>query len=184
MRSFRCFDPDAKALAKLASNLRGQPGLEVELCTSIDDALRGAEIITTATAAKRRQTLLTSANVPAGAHINAIGGDCPGKTELDSELIQRARVFVEYEPQTRIEGEIQQLNGDGDVNELWRLIAGDVPGRTHDGQITLFDSVGFALEDFSTLRYVRQLAISLGVGHYLPLIPEAADPKNLFAALT
>ena len=54
-------------------------------------------------------TILTEAMVGPGVHINAIGGDCPGKTELSPLILQRSDVFVEYAPQTRIEGEIQQM---------------------------------------------------------------------------
>lgn len=93
--------------------------------------------------------------VGAGVHINAIGGDCPGKTELHRDILLRAETFVEYPPQTRIEGEIQQMDPDYPVTELWKVINGQVRGRLDDRQITLFDSVGFAIEDFSALRYIR-----------------------------
>jgi ornithine cyclodeaminase len=180
----RCFDPDSGAMAKLARNLGEATGLHVELCPSMDDALEGADIITTATAAKTRQALLTPRNVRGGVHINAIGGDCPGKTELAPDLLRRARVFVEYEPQTRIEGEIQNLDGGCDVQELWPVVAGIVPGRLGDDEITLFDSVGFAVEDFSALRYVHELTMSLGIGREVAFVPRIVDPKDLFSALS
>jgi ornithine cyclodeaminase len=179
----RCFDTDSHASRKLIGNLQPFPDLEVEACASLEEAVRGADIITTATASKARQALLTLHNVPSGAHINAIGGDCPGKTELAPELLRQARVFVEYEPQTRIEGEMQNLEHAAEVHELWRAVAGTVAARTAHDQITIFDSVGFAVEDFSTLRYVHRLATTLGIGTELPLIPKVANPKNLFAAL-
>ena len=93
--------------------------------------------------------------VGAGVHINAVGGDCPGKTELHRDILLRSDIFVEFPAQTRIEGEIQQLAADHPVTELWQVIAGQATGRTGERQITLFDSVGFAIEDFSALRYVR-----------------------------
>lgn len=180
----RCFDPDPAAMEKLSRNMRGISGVHVERCGSLEEALQRADIITTATAVKRRQTLLSKHNVRAGTHINAIGGDCPGKTELAPDLLRSARVFVEYEPQTRIEGEIQNVDHTFEVHELWKVITGVVEGRTERSQITVFDSVGFSLEDFSTLRYVRELAQRLGIGHKLSLIPAVRDPKDLFAALT
>jgi ornithine cyclodeaminase len=67
--------------------------------------------------------------VGAGVHINAIGGDCPGKTEIAPAILHRSDIFVEYPPQTRIEGEIQQLAPDHPVTELWQVIAGRAPGR-------------------------------------------------------
>ena len=113
-------------------------------------------------------------------HINGIGGDCPGKTELHSEVLRAGKIFVEYEPQTRVEGDIQQLPEDHPVHDLWRVIAGEVIGRDNDEQITIFDSVGFALEDFSALTYVHRLATELNEGIEIELVPTLNDPKNLF----
>ena len=86
------------------------------------EAVEGAEIITTVTADKQYATILTDNMVGAGVHINAVGGDCPGKTELHRDILLRSDIFVEYPPQTRIEGEIQQLDRrpSGD-----RALAGD-----------------------------------------------------------
>ena len=63
--------------------------------------------------------------VGAGVHINAIGGDCPGKTELHKDILLRSDIFVEYPAQTRIEGEIQQLPEEYPVTELWQVIRGE-----------------------------------------------------------
>jgi ornithine cyclodeaminase len=76
------------------------------------------------TADKQNATILTDNMVGPGVHINAVGGDCPGKTELHADILKRAGIFVEYPPQTRIEGEIQQLAADYPVTELWQVIAG------------------------------------------------------------
>ena len=73
----------------------------------------------------------------------------------------RGAVFVEYEPQSRIEGDLQQMPADFAVTELWRVLAGERSGRRRRPQITVFDSVGFALEDFSALRYLRDAAARL-----------------------
>ncbi|RWO57613.1 MAG: ornithine cyclodeaminase, partial [Mesorhizobium sp.] len=108
-------------------------------------------------------TILTDNMVGSGVHINAVGGDCPGKTELHRDILLRSDIFVEYPPQTRIEGEIQQLASDHEVTELWQVMSGSVQGRRDATQITLFDSVGFAIEDFSALRYVRDQLRSTGL---------------------
>ena len=118
-----------------------------------------------------------------GMHINAVGGDCPGKTELHADVLRQAQVFVEYAPQTRIEGDIQQLPADFAVTELWEVLAGQHAGRAGDAAVTVFDSVGFALEDFSALRFLRDAAAELGMGQPMELIPELSDPKDLFAVL-
>jgi len=180
----RLFDIDPAATAKLQRNLHGAPGLRLLPCMSAAEAVRGADIVTTVTADKTRAVILTSEMVEPGMHINAVGGDCPGKTELHPDVLRRARVVVEYEPQTRIEGDIQQLPADFMVTELWQVLQGGAPGRGNAQQITVFDSVGFALEDFSALRWLRDSARELGVGSIAPLVPALNDPKDLFAALT
>ena len=175
----RLYDIDANATAKAARNLAGT-GLTVITCTSPEQAIEGAQIITTCTADKQYATILTDNMVGAGVHINAIGGDCPGKTELHRDILLRSSIFVEYPEQTRIEGEIQQLEPDYPVTELWQVILGQTAGRTNDRQITLFDSVGFAIEDFSALRYIRdQIAIH---AHYvdLDMLADPDDPRDLF----
>ncbi len=118
--------------------------------------------------------------VGAGVHINAIGGDCPGKTELHRDILSRADVFVEYPPQTRIEGEIQQMPEDFPVTEMWQVINGTAPGRRDASQITLFDGVGFATEDFSALRYLRQQLHQTGLYQALDMIADPDDPRDLF----
>ncbi|MBO6814470.1 MAG: ornithine cyclodeaminase [Rhizobiaceae bacterium] len=179
IETVRLFDIDPQATRKAAANLQGS-GLEVISCNTSQDAVSGAEIITTCTADKQYATILTDNMVGPGIHINAIGGDCPGKTELHKDILLRSDIFVEYPPQTRIEGEIQQLPEDHGVTELWEVMAGTSKGRSSDNQITLFDSVGFAIEDFSALRYIHdQLERT---GHYvdLDMIADPDDPRDLY----
>ncbi|MEZ2221723.1 ornithine cyclodeaminase [Rhizobium sp. RCC_161_2] len=178
----RLYDIDPLATAKMVRNLSGT-GLTVTACTSSQSAIEGADIITTCTADKQCATILTDNMIGAGVHINAIGGDCPGKTELHRDILLRADTFVEYPPQTRVEGEIQQMEPDYPVTELWKVVTGQAAGRRTAGQITLFDSVGFAVEDFSALRYVRDRL--KGTGFYLDLdiIADPDDPRDLFGML-
>ncbi|MEL6618394.1 MAG: ornithine cyclodeaminase [Pseudomonadota bacterium] len=178
----RLYDVDPSATAKCAANLRGS-GLQVTACTSAEDAIEGAEILTTCTADKAHATILSDNMVGSGVHINAIGGDCPGKTELARGVLERGDIFVEYPPQTRIEGDIQQLPDDHPVTEVWRVIAGETPGRTSPKQITIFDSVGFAIEDFSALRYIRDHVA--GTPYYFPLdlLADPDDPRDLYGML-
>jgi ornithine cyclodeaminase len=181
--TIRAFDTDPAATRKLALHLSGTPGLKVVACGSTAEALRGADIVTTVTADKRNAVIVDASMLEPGMHLNAVGGDCPGKTELHADVLRAASVFVEYEPQTRIEGDLQQMPADFPVTELWRVLAGAHPGRRSAGEITVFDSVGFALEDFAALRVVQQMADELGLGQPIGLIPNLADPKDLFGAL-
>jgi ornithine cyclodeaminase len=178
----RLFDIDPAATAKSVHNLAGS-GLRVVPCDTAETAMEGAQIITTCTADKQYATILTDNMIGSGVHINAIGGDCPGKTELHPDILLRSDIFVEYPPQTRIEGEIQQLAPDHPVTELWQVIAGTAPGRRSAAAITLFDSVGFAIEDFSALRYVRDRLKATGMFENLDLLADPDDPRDLYGML-
>ena len=182
IRTLRLFDTDPAATAKLVANLQGC-GLELIACTSAAQAVRGADIITTVTADKTLATIITPDMVEPGMHFNAVGGDCPGKTELHAEVLRSASVFVEYEPQTRIEGDLQQMPADFAVTEFWQVLTGARPGRPSAAAVTVFDSVGFALEDYAVLCFLEQAALALGIGDRAQLVPQMADPKNLFGTL-
>jgi ornithine cyclodeaminase len=182
IEELRLYDIDEAATAKLMRNLAGS-GLRLVKCSSAADAARGADIITTVTADKSLATIITPDMVAPGMHINGVGGDCPGKTELHADVLRAGPVFVEYAPQSRVEGDVQQMAADFPVTELWQVLNGTAAGRTSDEQVTVFDSVGFALEDYSALRFMREQSIALGIGEPLPLIPALADPKDLFSVL-
>ncbi|HTB87102.1 MAG TPA: hypothetical protein VK743_04100, partial [Steroidobacteraceae bacterium] len=147
---------------------------------------RGADIVTTVTADKCNATILTPQIIEPGMHLNAVGGDCPGKTELHPDILRiaAARIVVEFEAQARVEGEIQQLGGTVQVSELAHVLLENRPGRLSDQEITIFDSVGFALSDFSSLRYLLKLNGEYpDGGQRIDLIPEMEDPKDLFACM-
>lgn len=182
IENVRLYDIDPAATEKAARNL-ADSGLGITCCRDTYEAVQGADIITTCTADKQHSTILTDNMVGSGVHINAIGGDCPGKTELHRDILTRSEIFVEYPPQTRIEGEIQQLDDDYPVTELWQVITGQATGRTESGQITLFDSVGFATEDFSALRYIHDKLKETGHYQQLDMIADPDDPRDLFGML-
>lgn len=182
IRELRLYDIDFAATEKCLRNLAGL-GFEITACRSAQDAVEGAQIVTTVTADKQCATILTDNMVGAGIHINAVGGDCPGKTELHRDILLRSDIFVEYPPQTRIEGEIQQLAADHPVTELWRVLAGTAQGRRDATQITLFDSVGFATEDFSALRYVRDQLRDSSFYQDLDMLADPDEPRDLFGML-
>ncbi len=182
IREVRLFDIDPAATRRCAQNLEGF-GLNVTTCGSAQEAVEGARIITTATADKQFATVLSDNMVGEGVHINAVGGDCPGKTELQRDILLRSSITVEYTPQTRVEGEIQQLASDHPVSELWEVIAGRRPGRVDAREVTLFDSVGFAIEDFAALRYVRARLQQAPFYEELDLLADPDEPRDLFGML-
>ncbi len=180
--NLRLYDLDPSATERCRNNLAGL-GLNITACGTAEEAVEGADIITTATADKRNATILTDNMIGPGVHINAVGGDSPGKTELHRDILLRASIFVEYPPQTRIEGEIQQLPADYPVTEFWQVVTGQKTGRDNDGQITLFDSVGFATEDFSALRYVYEKLRGSNRFENLDLVADPDEPRDLFGML-
>lgn len=175
------FDTDLDATITFARHAQAL-GFRVSIASCPADACRSADVITTCTADKRLATVLQLADVPPGAHINGIGGDCPGKTELDPAiLIAAGSVVVEFEPQTRIEGEIQSVPGCFPVTELWRVVTGQTHGRRTEQDITVFDSVGFAIEDFSALSYLYEQLHGTEHVVSVDLIAEPENPKDLFS---
>lgn len=188
IREMRLFDIDAAASDKLARNLHamGLQGLSVTICQSADQAVQGADIVTTITADKRNAVILTPEMIQPGMHLNAVGGDCPGKTELHADILLRkdARVIVEFEPQSRIEGEIQQMPAEFKVAEFADVLKGTAKGRASPEEVTIFDSVGFALEDYSALRYLHKLQLADEANRrQIDLVPHLDNPKNLFGLL-
>lgn len=175
----RVYDVDSTATEKLVRNLRPR-GFDVQVCASASEATRTADIVTTCTADKTVAKVLADADVAAGMHINTIGGDCPGKTELDPKVLERGPVFVEYAPQTRVEGEIQNMAPDFPVMEFWKVLAQESPGRTSADQVTIFDSVGFAIEDYSALRFLRDSVVGTDLTNSIDLIAAPENPKDLF----
>lgn len=188
IRALRLFDTDPGASLKLERNLArlALPDLHIERCASAAEAVRGCDIVTTATADKRNATILRPEMIEPGMHLNAVGGDCPGKTELHADILRRpdARVVVEFEPQSRIEGEIQQMPAGFAVTEFAQVLRGQAPGRRTAQEVTVFDSVGFALEDFSALRTLHALLQQYPhLGTPIDLVPQMNDPKDLFGLL-
>jgi ornithine cyclodeaminase len=182
VRTVHLFDVDPAATAKLVANLVGS-GLELKVFNSTAEAVKGVDIITTVTADKTNATIITPEMIEPGMHVNGVGGDCPGKTELHRGVLELGAVFCEFEPQSRIEGDMQQMPADFPVTEFWRVLNGSAAGRSSADQVTVFDSVGFALEDFAALAFMQAAAAELGIGEPIELVPQSDDPKDLFGLL-
>jgi ornithine cyclodeaminase len=182
----RYFDTDTKAMDKFSRNMKNS-GLTLVRCKSAREAVRGADIITVCTACKAHVDVIKTAWVKPGTHINALGGDCPGKTELELGIVPKSRVVVEYFEQSIVEGEIQRYKKKQAKKyvhaELWELVLGTKTGRKNGREITLFDSVGIALEDFSALRLTYRLALKYNFGKKYNITPPIKDPKNLVGLL-
>jgi len=176
------YDTDTLAMDKFVKNLSSE-FKSITVCDSVDQAIDNTDIIVTATAAKKSVCLFTEQQIKPGTHIHAMGGDCPGKTELSQALLKKSKLIVEFTEQSLIEGEIQQLGAEHIYAELWQIINNQLPGRVDNNEITIFDSVGFALEDLSTLKLVYRLAQDYNFGEQVYLTPELDNPKDLYSLL-
>lgn len=182
LEEVRYYDTDPKAMEKFAKNM-AKFDVKLTACKDSYDAVKTADMITTCTADKRYQTVLTKDMIKKDVFINGIGGDCPGKTEIEKELVQSATIVVEYLAQARIEGEIQQLENDFTCTEFFEVIRGEKKLNVATHGTILFDSIGFALEDYSILRLIYDLAKKNHIGKEMNLIPQLGDVKNLFSLL-
>ena len=177
------YDIDSRAMRRFEKNM-GKRNLELVAARSAREVAECSDVLLTATAAKAQAKVVEDAWVGEGTHIGGVGGDCPGKTELDAGILERAKVVVEYLPQSSVEGEIQiwdKKQQEAKVyGQLWELVVGKKAGRESEEEVTLFDAVGFALEDLSVLRLCKGLADEYGLGRDLDLVPSLEDPRALF----
>lgn len=180
----RYFDIDPLAMSKFESNLRNDSFKLVE-CKDSEEAVRGADIITTCTACRANVDVLKNDWIRPGVHINGIGGDSVGKTELEFPILSRSCIVVEYFDQCVVEGEIQRFTKENAKRkvfaELHELIRGTKLGRSNETDITLYDSVGIGLEDYSALKLAYELSNRYQLGQELNLTPVLANPKNLIS---
>lgn len=186
IKEVRYFDVDFKAMDKFEKNMSNRH-FKLVRCKNAQEATDGADIITVCTARQAHVDVLKSEWVRTGVHINAIGGDSPGKTELNLNILLRSRIVVEYFDQSLIEGEIQRLDKEKVSKlvyaQLYELVNGSKRGRENDEEITLFDSVGIALEDYSALRLTYELAEKYNIGEERNLTPVLKDPKDLICQI-
>lgn len=186
LEEIRYYDTDSEAMERFQRNMH-ELDCKLSPCKDVEDAVRGCDIVIVVTACKANVVVLDDAWVEDGMHINGLGGDCPGKTEMDRKTVLRSRVVVEYFEQSFIEGEIQQFDRGTALDivnaHLYQVINGSKLGRCENAEVTLFDSVGFALEDYSALRLVYDLAKKYGLGKDVDLIPGITNPKDLISVL-
>src|SRR3989344_1412132 len=156
IKEVRYFDIDSLAMDKFEKNFKNS-SFKLSRCKNSEEAVNGADIITTCTACKKHVDVVKNKWVKPGVHINGIGGDCPGKTELELSILSRGKIVVEYFKQSIVEGEIQRLTEKEAKKRVWaelhELVSGDKVGRDNESEITLYDSVGIGLEDFFALRF-------------------------------
>jgi len=170
----RAYGRDPERRAKFCNEMTETIGVTVEPANSSQEAVRGAEIVITATSATK--VVLEGAWIEPGVHINAMGANWPQKRELDGAAVNRAStITVDSVEQAKMEaGDLIQAFGEDQsrwdaVRELSAIVAGKIPGRTGPGQVTLFKSNGIATWDLAAAVRVFEIAVAQGKGKSIPL---------------
>jgi ornithine cyclodeaminase/alanine dehydrogenase len=161
-------DQSPESLEAFASRLI-QAGIRVDTTTDIEGAVRESDVICTSTTS--RAPIIKAAWVRPGTHINAIGANVANRREVEVELLRGSRVVVEYKEQAFQEAgdlvvpmKAGEINADIVAAELGEVVTGAKAGRTSNDQITLFKSIGVAIEDVSVGALAYEKATSQGVG--------------------
>ena len=174
LRSVRVWSRSREAAQRFAEREGATAGVPIEVCGTARKAVQGADIICTTTAA--REPVLEGAWIPPGAHVNAVGACIPTARELDTEAVRRARLFVDSRESAlaeagdflipRAEG---VLTDDHILGELGEVVVGRVPGRSNPDEVTLFESLGLAIEDLAAARHIYEKGVALGTGVWVSL---------------
>lgn len=169
LRRVSVYSPNEERRKAFAEEMSRACEVEVVPVSRPEQAAQDKDIIVTATTS--REPVLHGAWVPQGCHVNAIGSNFLGKAEIDVEVVRRsADVVVDSKDQARLEaGDFQQAIEDGalhwaDVRELGQVIVGRYPVRKQPQDVTLFKSLGIAIEDVVTASKLYQKAVAEGVG--------------------
>jgi len=169
IRRVRVFSLEHASCERFAHRARDTTGAKVEIANSARDAVEGASIVCTVTSSKT--PVVEGAWVSPGTHINAVGACFPTTRELDGAAVARSRMFVDRRESALNESgdfllaKQEGLIGDDAIlGEIGEVASGSIAGRTGDGEITLFKSLGVAVEDLAAATVVLRNARARGIG--------------------
>ena len=169
LREVRVATRTAAHAGQFARDASAETGLRVRACATARDAVAGADLIVTVTASST--PVLESAWIGAGAHLSAVGACTAEWRELDAATVARARTFVDSRAAAAVEaGDLVLAEREGAIGpdhvagEIGEVFAGRLVGRERDDQVTLFKSLGLAVEDVATAKLVYERACAAGIG--------------------
>jgi ornithine cyclodeaminase/alanine dehydrogenase-like protein (mu-crystallin family) len=172
LSEIRVFSPKSENREKFAAELREILKLNVVASASAEEAVRGSHIVCTITSS--REPVLLGDWLSPGMHLNIAGSNFLGKTEIDMEVVKRSKpLVIDHKEQGQIEAGdfVEALNQQvltwSEVTELGRIVANREPGREHPEQITLFKSLGIAVQDIALGIQVFQRAKAQNIGTWL-----------------
>lgn len=165
----RVYSPSGRSAQELKEELEPEVGVKIEPVDSAEEAVRDSDLLVTATTAK--EPIISADWLKAGVHINAVGSHRPDFREIDAATIRRAKVVVDSHAAIMAEcGDILLAIKEGAISEdhvsaeIGEILAGKKPGRTSAGEITLYKSVGIAIQDVAAARLVYQRALEEKAG--------------------
>ncbi|MFL6193085.1 MAG: ornithine cyclodeaminase family protein [Thermoanaerobaculia bacterium] len=167
LRRIRVWSRRPESAHRFAAAQGERLGLDVEVLPTAREAVAGADLICTVTAAT--EPVLMGEWIAPGAHVNAVGASTPNARELDSAAVARARMYVDRRESALAEsGDFRMARDEGAIGEdhllgeLGDVLEGRVPGRRSDEEITLFKSLGIAVEDLAAGLYLYRKALAAG----------------------
>lgn len=174
VRRVRVWSRSVARATSFASRASARHATRVEVCSTPREAVDGADIVCTVTAA--REPVLKGEWLSPGAHVNAVGAALPTTRELDSEAVRRSRLFVDRRESAMNEaGDFLIPRGEGVITddhilgELADVLSGVVPAREDHTDITLFKSLGLAIEDVAAARRIYEKSVAMGTGIWVSL---------------
>jgi len=165
----RVWSRDAENARRFAADTAARTGLAVDSAPTARDAVRDAAIVCTVTSA--REPVLEGKWLAPGAHVNAVGACVPAARELDTEAVRRSALFVDHRASALVEsGDILIPIQEGAISqthiaaEIGQVLTGAHRGRSSKDQVTLFKSLGLAVEDLAAAAHVHAKAVAAGAG--------------------
>jgi ornithine cyclodeaminase len=172
LRRVRVWSRDPARVARFAEHASERVGLGVEAAGSAREAVLGADLVCTVTAS--REPVLRGEWLAAGAHVNAVGASLPTARELDTPAMVAARLFVDRRESALNEaGDFLMPKAEGAISdahiqaELGEVLTGAHPGRRSPEEITVFKSLGLAVEDVAAAQRIHQNALRSGAGSFI-----------------
>jgi ornithine cyclodeaminase len=172
LRRVRVWSRAAASAGRFAEEMTPRAGLPIEVCATAESTVRGSDLICTTTAAK--EPVVRGEWLAPGAHLNAVGACFRANRELDTEAVRRARFFTDCRESCLneagdfliplAEGAIGEAHLLGEVGEVF---LGRVEGRIGKGDVTVFESLGIALEDLASAHFIREHALRSGTGTWI-----------------
>ncbi|MDB4907989.1 MAG: Delta(1)-pyrroline-2-carboxylate reductase [Gemmatimonadetes bacterium] len=178
--SVRVWSRNGERATQFADREGRRHGIPVSVSGSAREAVLDADIICTTTSS--REPVLEGEWIAPGAHVNAVGASIPSARELSTSAVQRSRLYVDRRESTLNEaGDFLMAKQDGAigddhiVGEIGELLLGSVAGRRGSEEVTLFKSLGIAIEDLASASYIYRKALEQGVGTSVELGGERDD---------